>query len=118
LTVTTYFFGRDNEVGLLACCCPVAALHCHLQALTLVIIVDLYCCQLAQFWDDMQRSGIQPRRFFLYTGLAAGVALGGNLFGVTSGVLGLAPVKAGQLKLDIIYPIKGYKRCVNEGEQR
>jgi hypothetical protein len=71
---------------------------------------------VVQFWDDMQRSGIQPRRFFLYTGLAAGVALGGNLFGVTSGVLGLAPEKAGQLKLDIIYPIKGYKRCVNEGE--
>jgi hypothetical protein len=65
----------------------------------------------------MQRSGIQPRRFFLYTGLAAGVALGGNLFGVTSGVLGLAPEKAGQLKLDVIYPIKGYKRCMNEGEQ-
>eukprot|EP00953_Heterococcus_sp_UTEX-ZZ885_P022344 12369-Heterococcus_DN1.PRE.2 len=73
---------------------------------------------VVQFWDDMQRSGIQPRRFFLYTGLAAGVALGGNLFGVTSGVLGLAPEKAGQLKLDIIYPIKGYKRCVNEGQQR
>ncbi|CAM9888083.1 unnamed protein product [Discosporangium mesarthrocarpum] len=80
LTVSTYFFGKQNE-----------------------------------FWDDMQANGVTPRRLFLYSLLGAGVALGGNLFGVTSGVLGtLAPGAARDARLDVLFPIDGFKRCYDE----
>lgn len=41
-------------------------------------------------------------------------ALGGNLGGVTSGLLGLdGGEAAGKLRLDVLIPVKGFKRCVD-----
>eukprot|EP00752_Nemacystus_decipiens_P010935 g9718.t1 len=75
-TVSTYFYGKDNE-----------------------------------FWDDMRANGVTRQRFFLYTLLGAAVALGGNLFGVTSGLLGaLAPQASRDLRVDLLFPIGGFKR--------
>lgn len=59
----------------------------------------------------MQINGVTPRRVFLYSLLGAGVALGGNLFGVTSGLLGaLAPKESRDARLDVLYPVGGFKR--------
>ncbi|KIZ00517.1 hypothetical protein MNEG_7443 [Monoraphidium neglectum] len=45
---------------------------------------------------------------------AAAVALGGNLGGVTSFLLSLdGGVLAGRLKLDVLVPVRGLKRCVD-----
>lgn len=63
-----------------------------------------------EFWDDLQANGVTPRRLFLYNLLGAGVALGGNLFGVTSGLLGLAPEASKSARLDVLYPVQGFKR--------
>lgn len=63
-----------------------------------------------EFWEDMKLNGVSPRRFFLYQLLGVGVALGGNLFGVTSGLLGLAPEPSRGSRLDVLYPIGGFKR--------
>lgn len=62
----------------------------------------------------MQANGVTPRRVFLYSLLGAGVAFGGNLFGVTSGVLGsLAPEASRDARLDVLFPVGGFKRyCV------
>ena len=59
----------------------------------------------------MQANGVTPRRVFLYSLLGAGVAFGGNLFGVTSGVLGsLAPEASRDARLDVLFPVGGFKR--------
>ncbi|CAN0478738.1 unnamed protein product, partial [Laminaria digitata] len=64
-----------------------------------------------EFWDDMQANGVTPRRVFLYSLLGAGLAFGGNLFGVTSGVLGsLAPEASRDARLDVLFPVGGFKR--------
>lgn len=43
---------------------------------------------------------------------AAAVALGGNLGGVTSGLLALDGGElAGRLRLDVLVPVRGLKRC-------
>ncbi len=45
-------------------------------------------------------------------------ALGGNLGGITSGLLGLDGGQlAAALKLDIIFPVKGFMRCVDYTNQ-
>ena len=53
-----------------------------------------------------------PRRAVIggLTGLA--IALGGNLFGITSFLLGIDEGKtAGNLRLDALIPVDGFKRC-------
>jgi hypothetical protein len=46
--------------------------------------------------------------------VVAAAALGGNLGGITSFLLGLDQGQlAGQLKLDVLVPVKGFKRCVD-----
>lgn len=44
---------------------------------------------------------------------ATAVALGGNLGGITSALLGLRPDVAAALRLDVVVPVKGFKRCVD-----
>lgn len=41
------------------------------------------------------------------------VAIGGNLGGITSLLLGFEPQISRDLKLDAVYPVRGYKRCVD-----
>ncbi|CAN0020439.1 unnamed protein product, partial [Hapterophycus canaliculatus] len=64
-----------------------------------------------EFWDDMRANGVTRERFFLYNLLGVAVALGGNLFGVTSGLLGtVAPEASRDLRVDLLFPIGGFKR--------
>ena len=54
------------------------------------------------------------RRLFLGGVAATSITLGGNLLGVTSGLLGLDGGSfARHARLDVLFPIKGYKRCVD-----
>lgn len=54
------------------------------------------------------------RRLLGGTGTAALIALGGNLGGVTSSILALDGGKAaGVLRLDVLLPVNGLKRCVD-----
>jgi hypothetical protein len=60
---------------------------------------------------------LPSRRRLLYSGLTVlAVTLGGNLGGATSGLLGLNPDAARQLKLDTLFPVKGFKRCIESGQ--
>ena len=43
----------------------------------------------------------------------SGLALGGNFLGVTGRLLSQRPGAAEALRLDIIYPVDGLKRCYN-----
>lgn len=57
------------------------------------------------------------RRILVGVGSASLVAVGANFAGVTSSLLGFFPESGRNLKLDVLYPINGYSRCieVNEG---
>ncbi|KAI3925272.1 hypothetical protein MKW92_044054 [Papaver armeniacum] len=59
---------------------------------------------------------IFQRRFFVGIGTASAVVLGGNFVGVTSFLLGLSPQTGRDLKLDVLYPIVGYSRCLEPNE--
>ncbi|GLJ46151.1 hypothetical protein SUGI_0972280 [Cryptomeria japonica] len=51
------------------------------------------------------------RRLLVGATAASAVALGGNLGGITSFLLGFEPENSRKLKLDVVYPVNGYKRC-------
>lgn len=57
------------------------------------------------------------RRLLTGVGTASLVAVGANFAGITSFLLGISPEIARRLKLDVLYPISGYSRCIqgNEG---
>ncbi|KAL3516072.1 hypothetical protein ACH5RR_022974 [Cinchona calisaya] len=54
----------------------------------------------------------------LFTGVASAslVAVGANFAGITSFLLGLSPENARSLKLDVLYPIRGYSRCIEANQ--
>lgn len=54
----------------------------------------------------------------LLTGVASAslVAVGANFAGITSFLLGLSPENARSLKLDVLYPIEGYSRCIEANQ--
>uniref|UniRef100_A0A0F7H142 Photosystem II reaction center PsbP family protein n=1 Tax=Pelargonium incrassatum TaxID=163034 RepID=A0A0F7H142_9ROSI len=56
------------------------------------------------------------RRFLLGIGSASVVAVGANFCGITSFLLGLLPQTGRNLKLDVLYPIQGYSRCIDTNE--
>ncbi|XP_030544921.1 psbP domain-containing protein 7, chloroplastic [Rhodamnia argentea] len=56
------------------------------------------------------------RRILISVGSASLVAVGANFAGITSSILGLSPETGRGLKLDVLYPIKGYSRCVETNE--
>lgn len=49
-------------------------------------------------------------------GSASLVAVGANFAGVTSFLLGLSPETSRSLKLDVVYPVEGYNRCIDTNE--
>ncbi|KAJ0734563.1 hypothetical protein HanPI659440_Chr11g0421511 [Helianthus annuus] len=53
------------------------------------------------------------RRLLTGIGSASLVAVGANFAGTTSFLLGLSPETARNLKLDVLYPVKGFSRCIN-----
>lgn len=56
------------------------------------------------------------RRLLVGLGSASVVALGANFVGITSFLLGLSPESSRNLKLDVLYPIGGYSRCIDTNE--
>ncbi|XP_030474519.1 psbP domain-containing protein 7, chloroplastic [Syzygium oleosum] len=56
------------------------------------------------------------RRILIGVGSASLVALGANFAGITSSILGLLPETGRDVKLDVLYPIKGYSRCIDTNE--
>lgn len=59
------------------------------------------------------RMAVTPRREFLRRlGLGTTIVLVGNLGGVTSSALSLVPSLARAGRLDVLYPVNGYKRQV------
>lgn len=56
------------------------------------------------------------RRLVVGVGSASLVAVGANFGGVTSFLLGLSAENGRNLKLDVLYPIKGYSRCIDTNE--
>lgn len=56
------------------------------------------------------------RRLLVGVGSASLVAVGANFGGITSFLLGLSPETGRNLKLDVIYPIGGYNRCIDTNE--
>jgi len=54
-----------------------------------------------------------PRRVFLGTLVTGGLALGGNFLGITGKLLEGSPAVAESLRLDLIYPVGGFKRAFN-----
>ncbi|KAF2316867.1 hypothetical protein GH714_042252 [Hevea brasiliensis] len=56
------------------------------------------------------------RRLLVGAGSASLVAVGANFGGITSFLLGLSPESGRNLKLDVLYPIEGYSRCIQTNE--
>jgi len=56
------------------------------------------------------------RRLLLGVGSSSVLAIGANFGGTTSFILGLSPGIGRNLKLDVIYPIGGYSRCIDTVE--
>ncbi|XP_050222948.1 psbP domain-containing protein 7, chloroplastic-like isoform X2 [Mercurialis annua] len=56
------------------------------------------------------------RRLLVGVGSASLVAVGANFGGITSFFLGLSPENGRNLKLDVLYPIQGYSRCIQTNE--
>ncbi|XP_021742535.1 psbP domain-containing protein 7, chloroplastic-like [Chenopodium quinoa] len=56
------------------------------------------------------------RRLVIGIGSASFVAIGANFGGITSFLLGLSPDTGRNLKLDVLYPIGGYSRCIQPDE--
>ncbi|CAM9645086.1 unnamed protein product [Chrysoparadoxa australica] len=74
-------------------------------------VTTYYNVEDGGFGQQSQTVSLERRRFITYTSLGAAIALGGNLFGVTSALLSLAPGEAAKLELDQLYPVNGFKRC-------
>uniref|UniRef100_A0A1J3I8Q2 PsbP domain-containing protein 7, chloroplastic n=1 Tax=Noccaea caerulescens TaxID=107243 RepID=A0A1J3I8Q2_NOCCA len=53
------------------------------------------------------------RRLLLGVGSSSVLAVGANFGGITSFLLGLSPDLGRNLKLDVVYPIGGYSRCID-----
>ncbi|KAJ6918210.1 psbP domain-containing protein 7 [Populus alba x Populus x berolinensis] len=56
------------------------------------------------------------RRLLVGVGSASLVAVGANFGGITSFLLGLSPESGRNVKLDVLYPIGGYSRCIETNE--
>ncbi|PON59898.1 PsbP family [Parasponia andersonii] len=56
------------------------------------------------------------RRLLVGVGSATLVAVGADFLGITSFLLGLSPETSRNLKLDVVYPIGGYNRCIDTNE--
>lgn len=64
----------------------------------------------------MPLASVFRRRLLTGIGSASVVAVGANFAGVTSFLLGYFPDNSRSLKLDVLYPIGGYSRCIQREE--
>ncbi|XP_057962845.1 psbP domain-containing protein 7, chloroplastic [Malania oleifera] len=58
-------------------------------------------------------AGVFRRRLLAGVGSASLVAVGANFGGITSSLLGFSPETCRSLKVDVLYPIEGYSRCID-----
>ena len=73
-------------------------------------------CSMEQGFDleaALRRLSTSPRRALLYAGGSGLLALGSNFMGGTSALLSLAPGPSRSARLDLVYPVAGFKRCVD-----
>lgn len=61
-------------------------------------------------------ASIFRHRLLTGIGSASLVAIGANFGGITSFLLGFSPETGRNLKLDVLYPIGGYSRCLETSE--
>lgn len=68
-----------------------------------------------EFDEDLAYLGISRQRLLLNAGVATTLALGANFVGVTSALLNTfsTPETMSDLKLDVLYPVRGFKRFVD-----
>uniref|UniRef100_A0A7S3ENR3 PsbP C-terminal domain-containing protein n=1 Tax=Rhodosorus marinus TaxID=101924 RepID=A0A7S3ENR3_9RHOD len=69
-----------------------------------------------EFDRDLGVLGSDRRRFFTGLGLSTALVLGGNLLGSTSAVLSMNANTSRALKLDVVYPVGGFKRYISKGD--
>eukprot|EP01018_Ginkgo_biloba_P017860 Gb_28899 [translate_table: standard] len=74
---------------------------------------DRQPAQIDPATDFALLANVFSRRLVVGTAAASFVALGGNLGGITSLLLGIDPEISRNLKLDLVYPVNGYKRCID-----
>jgi hypothetical protein len=86
-----------------------------LPAETLTVTTYLFG-QNDEFWTDLQLAGVSRTRFIGFTALAAGLAVIANLFGITSGLLSLSPEQSRKTRLDVLFPIRGFKRYLDSDD--
>jgi len=71
-----------------------------------------------EFQRDMEAMGTSPRRLAAFGFLGLGIALAGDLFGVTDALLNAAPEgakdAARRARLDTYYPIGDFKRYIDD----
>ncbi|XP_022719409.1 psbP domain-containing protein 7, chloroplastic [Durio zibethinus] len=110
------------------------ALQQYLHACKYVSLNKIYMTQSSKngqkesFQEVATRKGKSPaeefaplattfqRRLLVGVGSASLVAVGANFVGLTSFLLGLAPESGRNLKLDVLYPIEGYSRRIENNE--
>lgn len=66
--------------------------------------------------DFSPLAAVFRRRLITGVGSASLVAVGANFAGVTSLLLGFSPDTGRNLKLDVLYPISGYSRCLQTSD--
>ncbi|CAM6105064.1 unnamed protein product [Calypogeia fissa] len=59
---------------------------------------------------------LQTRRFWLGTSVGFLAALGGNLGGLTSSIFNLNPAVSRRVRADLLFPVKGFKRCMETSQ--
>jgi len=69
-----------------------------------------------EFDRDLGVLGSDRRRFFTGLGISTALVLGGNLLGSTSAVLSMNANTSRALKLDVVYPVGGFKRYISKGD--
>ncbi|KAL3686876.1 hypothetical protein R1sor_013185 [Riccia sorocarpa] len=75
--------------------------------------------EVADGGNDITAEGfslLQTRRFWLGTSLGSLVALGGNLGGITSAIFNTNPDFSRNLRVDLLFPVKGFKRCLEASQ--
>ena len=73
-------------------------------------------CSMEQGFDlegALHRLNTSSRRVALYAGGSGLLAIGANFMGGTSALLSLAPAPSRSARLDLVYPVAGFKRCVD-----
>ena len=70
-------------------------------------------CSTSPAQEFAALASVFRRRLVVGTSTAAAAAVGANFGGVTSFLLGLSPELGRSLRLDVLYPVGGFTRCLD-----